>query len=113
MGPVPLSPFLFSGLELRRRPGSARLPDPPIRRSCSFSTRDEGRDENAPAGFRSVAPRSSRGDRSHGPAPAAELRRNKLGKKQARSSGGEHYLDTVGVSGSNPLEPTNSSRRRR
>jgi hypothetical protein len=24
---------------------------------------------------------------------------------QARSSGVEHYLDTVGVSGSNPLEP--------
>ena len=26
---------------------------------------------------------------------------------QARSSGVEHYLDTVGVSGSNPLEPIN------
>lgn len=25
---------------------------------------------------------------------------------EARSSGGEHYLDTVGVSGSNPLGPT-------
>ena len=28
------------------------------------------------------------------------------GAFQARSSGGEHYLDTVGVSGSNPLGPT-------
>src|SRR5204863_5177805 len=62
-----------------------------------FSTRDEGRDENAPAGFRPAAPRT------------AVRRRD----EQARSSGGEHYLDTVGVSGSNPLEPTNCSRRRR
>ena len=51
---------------------------------------------NAPAGFRPVAPRAGNGRDT-----------------QARSSGGEHYLDTVGVSGSNPLEPTNSSRRRR
>ena len=29
---------------------------------------------------------------------------------QARSSGVEHHLDTVGVSGSIPLVPTNSSR---
>src|SRR5688572_30923390 len=50
----------------------------------------------APAGFRPVAPRAGNGRDA-----------------QARSSGGEHYLDTVGVSGSNPLEPTNSSRRRR
>ncbi len=47
----------------------------------------------APAGFRPVAPRP--GVRAAGIF------------EQARSSGGEHYLDTVGVSGSNPLEPTN------
>ena len=62
----------------------------------SFSIRDEGRDENALAGFRPVAPRETG-----------------IEETQARSSGGEHYLDTVGVSGSNPLEPTNSSKRRR
>src|SRR5207247_10656729 len=61
----------------------------------SFSIRDEGRDENAPAGFRPVAPRETGIE------------------EQARSSGGEHHIDTVGVSGSNPLEPTNSSKRRR
>src|SRR5689334_14333937 len=51
--------------------------------------------KNAPAGFRPLAPR--RGQRPF------------RASAQARSSGGEHYLDTVGVSGSNPLEPTNSS----
>src|SRR5262249_26443922 len=47
-----------------------------------------------PAGFRSVAPRRT---------PEAPPGR----ERQARSSGGEHHIDTVGVSGSNPLEPTN------
>src|SRR5215468_3210286 len=65
------------------------------RRVGSFSTWDEGRDENAPAGFRPPAPRETGIE------------------EQARSSGGEHYLDTVGVSGSNPLEPTNFFEHRR
>ena len=65
----------------------------------SFSIRDEGRADKAPAGFRPAAPR-----RRNGAAGIFE---------QARSSGGEHYLDTVGVSGSNPLEPTNLLGRRR
>lgn len=53
-----------------------------------FQFRDDGRDENALAGFRPVAPRETGIE------------------EQARSSGGEHHIDTVGVSGSNPLEPT-------
>ena len=58
-----------------------------------FNNQGRRPDEKAPAGFRPVAPRP--GDRPGGIF------------EQARSSGGEHYLDTVGVSGSNPLEPTN------
>ena len=34
-------------------------------------------------------------------------------EEQARSSGGEHHIDTVGVSGSNPLEPTSFFEHRR
>ena len=32
---------------------------------------------------------------------------------QARSSGGEHYPDTVGVKGSNPFVPTRYRKKRR
>src|SRR6476659_2330663 len=47
-----------------------------------------------------MPPRLPVGSPSGGHAPRTGI------EEQARSSGGEHHIDTVGVSGSNPLEPT-------
>ena len=82
---------LFS-LRSSRPSATFRIPETNFASGPLFFNQGRRPDFKAPAGFRPVAPRT----RSRARDP-----------EQARSSGGEHYLDTVGVSGSNPLEPTN------